>query len=173
VKSRLAFFISVSVLAFTAMACNMSTANMSSLKVSKDKDGKQESTSFKSGDTIYANATISNSISKVQVKFRLNAEDVAGMAKGETVKGSEVTIDLPSSGNAIYSLPIPVGVKSGKFTLVADMMNDAGEKKDGKSATLTIEGSAAAPAAPAAKDDNANKSDKKDATKDEDKDEDN
>lgn len=170
-KIKLAFIVSVVVLITGAAACSFSTANLSSLKVSKDKDGKQESTSFKSGDTIYGNATISNSMSKVQVKFRLNAEDVAGMTKGETIKGSEVTIDLPGSGLAVYSLPVPAGVKSGKYTLVADMINDAGEKKDGKSVTISIEGSAAATAAPSAKDDkDSNKNDDKDASKDDDKD---
>jgi len=38
-------------LIFAAQACNVSTANLSSLKVSKEKGGA-ETTSFKTGDTI-------------------------------------------------------------------------------------------------------------------------
>ncbi len=97
-------------LAFIVMqACSLSTANMSSFKTSSDKDGKTETTSFKGGDTINAQAVIANSISKVTVKFALVVEDVKGMTKGETVKGSDVKVELPSSGTATYSLPIPMG----------------------------------------------------------------
>jgi hypothetical protein len=38
-------------------------------------------------------------------------------------------------------VPIPAGAPGGKYILTADMHNDAGEKKDGKTAALTIEGS--------------------------------
>lgn len=142
----------------------MSTANMSSLTVSKDKDGKQASTSFKSGDTIYSVATISNAPGKVSVKFNLTADDVTGMTKGELVKGSDVNIDLPSSGTATYSLPIPNGVPSGKYILTADMHNEAGEKKDGKTATLDIQGSKADNSSKS--DDDSDDSDKKTDDKD-------
>jgi hypothetical protein len=150
-------------LAFIVMqACSFGTANMSSFKTSSDKDGKTETTSFKGGDTINARAEIANSISKVTVKFALTAEDVKGMTKGETVKGSEVKVDLPSSGTATYTLPIPVGVPGGTYKLSADMMNEAGEKKDGKTVNITIAQSAppAAPAEKKADDDAEDKDDK-------------
>lgn len=114
---------------------------MSSFKTSKDKDGKQETTSFKSGDTIYANAVISNAGGKTTTRFYLVAEDAPGLKKGDTVPGSEVKIDLPSAGTAQYSLPIPAGMKSGKFTLNAEMLDEKGEKKDSKSSSVSIEGS--------------------------------
>ena len=62
------------------MACNfsVSTANMSSLKLGKDKTVTQEASSFSPGDTIYAVATISNAPGKVKVKGRLSFEDVPG-----------------------------------------------------------------------------------------------
>lgn len=139
VKNTFSAILAVSALIIIGLACNASTANMSSLKIAKDKDGKQEATTFKPGDTIYALATISNSPGKVTVKFRLKADEVAGTPKGEVIKGSEVPVELPSSGVATYSLPIPVGVSGGKYTLEVDMHNDAGEKKDGKTATITID----------------------------------
>jgi len=151
------------------MACSFSTANLSSFKTSKDADGKQEATTFKAGETIYANAIVSNSPGKVSVKISLTADDAPGMKKGETVKGSEVKIDLPGSGTAKYSLPIPANLASGKFTVVADMLNENGEKKDGKSVAISIEGGAAPPATDTKADD---KSADKDKSKDKDKDED-
>lgn len=140
-KFQLAF--SIAAVFVIGIACNMSTANMSSLTVSTDKEGKQPTTSFKSGDTIYSVATISNAGSKVSVKFNLTADDVTGMTKGELIKGSDVNIDLPGSGTATYSLPIPNGVPSGKYILTADMHNDTGEKKDSRTTTLDIQGTKA------------------------------
>jgi hypothetical protein len=164
VKNKFQLAFSIAAIFVVGIACNMSTANMSSLTVSKDKEGKQPTASFKSGDTIYGVATISNAPGKVTVKFNLTADDVSGMTKGEMVKGSNVDIELPSSGTATYSLPIPNGVPSGKYILTADMHNETGEKKDSKTSALTIEGSKAA--APAKSDDDsddaANKVDDKD-----------
>ena len=138
-KNTFGAIAAISALIVIVLACNASTANMSSLKVSKDKEGTQETTTFKPGETIYAIATISNSPGKTTTKFRLKADEVSGIAKGEVVPGSEVAVDLPGSGTAVYSLPIPATVKGGKFTLEADMHNETGEKKDGKTSPVTIE----------------------------------
>lgn len=133
---------SVAALFVVGVACNMSTANMSSFKVGKDKEVKTEASSFKSGETVYGVATISNAPGKTNVKFSFAADDVSGMTKGEQVKGSNVDVVVPDGGGtATYSLPIPSGVPGGKYILTADMHNEAGEKKDGKSVTITIEGS--------------------------------
>lgn len=148
--------ITMLVLAFVTLACNFSTANLSSLKTSKDKDGKEETTSFKVGDTLFAKATVSNNGGKVKVKLYLVADDVKGAAKGETIKGTEVSVDIDGDGFASYNVPM---IAPGSYTLNADMINDAGEKKDNKSAKITVTGDAAptAPAGDAPKtDDSAN-----------------
>ena len=137
-KNTFGAIVAISALIVIALACNASTANMSSLKVSKDKEGTQETTTFKPGDTIYAVATISNSPGKTTTKFRLKADEVSGIPKGDVIPGSEVAVDLPGSGTATYSLPIPASVKGGKFILEADMHNETGEKKDGKTSPVTI-----------------------------------
>jgi len=127
-----------SILALLALAisvmpgCNVSTANMSSLKTSKDKDGKEEATSFKGGDTIYAKAEISNNPGKVKVKFSL------ADPQGKAMSGSDVSVDIDGDGFASYTLPTTGAMPAGSYKLNADMMNDAGEKKDGKTATLTV-----------------------------------
>ena len=140
-KNLTALAIATIVLFTAAFACNMSTANMTSFKIAKDKEGTQETSSFKGGETIYGRAAVANNPGKVKVKMRIEFDDVAGMNKGDMVKGSDVTVDLDGDGTATYTMPIPNAVKSGKYNVVADMLNDAGEKKDTKSVSINITGS--------------------------------
>ena len=140
--------------AFVA-ACSFSTANMSSFETSKDKDGKTKSTTFKAGETIYANAVIANAPGKTTTKIYINDD------KGKLLPGSDVKVELASSGTAAYNLPIPASFAGGKFTLVADMLDDKGEKKDSKNVAITIEAGAPAPATTSS-DDKDHDSDKDD-----------
>ena len=137
-KNGIGLLVVATVLFTAAFACNMSTANMASFKLFKDKDGKTETTSYKGGETIYGRAVIANNGGKVKVKMQVNVDDAAGMTKGDIVKGSEVTVDMDGDGTATYSLPIPSAVKGGKYIVTADMINDAGEKKDSKSVNITV-----------------------------------
>lgn len=125
--------------AVAAGACSFSTANISGITVSKDKDGKQSAAAFKAGETIYAEAVVANAPGKVTVKMYLAADDAAGLKKDETLPGSEVKVDLASSGTAKYSLPIPSDAKSGRFIVFADLLDEKGEKKDTKSVAISIE----------------------------------
>lgn len=125
-------------LIFVSLACSMSTANLSSLKTSKDKDGKSETASFAPGDTLYGKAAVANNPGKVKVKLYLTAENVKELKQGETLKGSEVTLDIDGDGSANYSVPVSEGFPAGTYKLNADMMNDSGEKKDSKSVNVTI-----------------------------------
>jgi len=118
-----------------AWECSIGEAKMSSFKTSKDKEGKTETTSFKAGETLYANAEIGGS-SKTTTKIWLQDDT------GKTIPGTEVKIDLPRNGTANYTLPLPASVPGGKYTLYADMLDEKGEKKDGKSVGITIEGGA-------------------------------
>ncbi len=133
----------LAILIFMVVACNMSTANLSSLTSSKDKEGKEPSSTFKSGDTLFANAAVANNPGKVKVNFSLvTAEDVEGFAKGEILKGSEVSLDIDGDAVAYYSVPVSEGFPAGKYKLNADMVNDTGEKKGSKTVDVTIEKSA-------------------------------
>lgn len=123
----------LALLIFIIQGCSFSTANMSDLQVYKTKDGKDATTNFTAGDTIYAKATISNNPGKVKVNFSL------ADPKGQPLKGTDVSVDLEGSNNiATYSLPIPATAPAGSYKLNADMINENGEKKDGKSINLTI-----------------------------------
>ena len=138
---NLVIFMIIGILGFAllvAQGCSFSTANMSSLKTSKDEAGKTEASSFTTGDTLYANAQIANNPGKVKVKFSLVAEDVKGLNKGDVLKGSEVSVEIPGDGVAKYNVPVSLGFLAGTYKLNADMMNEAGEKKDSKSANVTV-----------------------------------
>ncbi len=159
---KLQLFSSVAVFAvalFLIQGCNVSTANMSSLETFSDKEGKNKTTSFKAGDTIYAKATISNNPGKVKVKYSLMDPS------GKAMNGADVSVDIEGDGFASYSLPTTPAMPAGSYKLNADMLNDAGEKKDSKSATLTVAAGTAAPAAPATTSDAPKAEDKDDEDK--------
>jgi hypothetical protein len=128
------------VLLATALACNFSatTANISSLKLSKDKAASTEASSFAASDTIYAVATISNAAEKLKAKGRLSAEQVEGLEAGP-IPGAETTLDLPGSATATFTFtPPPTGWPPGRYKVDVEMLNEAGEKKDEKSATFSV-----------------------------------
>jgi len=127
--------ISLGFLVVLALACKFSasTANISGLKIGKDKSVTTETSTFAPNDTVYAVATISNSMSKVKVKGRLVPEDAPGD------KGPEDTVELPSSGTATFTFTPPAsGFPPGKYKIEVIMMNEEGEQKDTKSATFTV-----------------------------------
>jgi hypothetical protein len=122
------------------IACNFSasTANLSSLKLGKDKEVATETSNFGASDTVYAVATVSNVPDKVKVKGRLVVEDVAGEQSGP-VPGLENTLDLAGSGTSTFTFSAPAsGWPKGKYKVEVIMMNEAGEQKDQKSASFTV-----------------------------------
>ena len=121
------------------LACNFSasTANISGLKLGKEKDVKTETSSFASGDTIYAVATVSNVPDKVKVKGRLVVDDVEGQTPGPA-PGLEDTVELPGDGTATFNFSPTSGWPKGKYKVEVLLMNEAGEQKDQKSASFTV-----------------------------------
>ena len=120
------------------LACNFSSAHLSSLKVGKDRAVSQETNSFSPNDAFYAVATVSNAPGKTQVRGRLVVEDVPGEKPGP-VPNLEKTLDLESSGTATFSFtPPPSGWPAGKYKIEVMMLNDKGEQKDQKSASLSV-----------------------------------
>ena len=120
-------------------ACSFTTANISSLKLSKDKEGKSETNTFAPTDSIYALATVSNVPSKVTLKFRLFTEDVVGQPKNQPVPNFDISLELPSSGVGTYSLtPPPAGWPAGKYRIEVAMLIESGEQKDQETTTFTV-----------------------------------
>ena len=128
------------VLLVAALACSFSasTANISGLKLGKDKDVSREASSFGAKDTVYALATISNAPGAVKVKGRLVIEDVAGQQSGP-IPGLEKTLDLPGSTTASFNFSPPTaGWPAGKYKLEVLLLNENGEQKDQKAASFTV-----------------------------------
>lgn len=122
-----------------ASACSFTTANISSMKLSKDKDGNSETNTFAPGDTIYARATVSNVPSKVTLKFRLITEKVEGQPENSPVPQFDTTIEIPDDGVGTYTLtPAPAGWPPGKYKIDVSMLIESGEQKDQESATFTV-----------------------------------
>lgn len=120
-------------------ACSFTTANISSLKVSKDKEGTAETNTFAPGDPVYARATVSNVPSKVTLKFRLFTEKVEGQPENSPVSQFDVSIDMPRDGVGTYSLtPPPRGWPVGKYRIEAAMLIESGEQKDQEAITFTV-----------------------------------
>ena len=137
-KSNLNLAICSVLLLLVILACSMSTANLSSLKVSKDKAGSSETSTFGPNDTVYVVGTVSNAPGKVKVKGLLAFDDVAGQQPGP-IPGLEKTLDLEGSGTATYTFtPPPAGWPKGKYKVEVTLMDDSGAQKDQKSATFTI-----------------------------------
>lgn len=138
--NRRTLFYGLGPLLLLALACNFSatTANISTLKLGKDKAVSQEASTFAPNDTIYAVAEISNAPGKLKVKGRLVIDQVEGEQSGP-IPGLEKTLDLEGSGTATYTFtPPPSGWPDGKYKMEVIMMNEGGEQKDQKSVNFTV-----------------------------------
>jgi len=120
-------------LIIAALACNASTANLSSLKISTDKSGSPEASTFGPTDTIYAVGTASNVPGKVKVKGRLAPDGAEGLEPVET------TLELPGSGTATYTFtPPPQGWPKGKYKVEVTLMDEDGKERDTKTASFSV-----------------------------------
>ena len=123
------------------LACSATTANISSLTVSTDEEGKNVATSFKPGDKVYAVAQISNNPGKVQTKFRVLYDNVEGQDSGTLVQGAEKTLEVDGSRPAIFSITLPGrGFPNGRYKVEVSMLTENGEQKDQKTSTFEVVG---------------------------------
>ena len=137
-RNRIKAALALGFLFALVVACNMSTANLSSLKLGKDKTASQETSTFGADETVYAVAVVSNAPGKVKVKGLLAFEDVEGQKPGP-IPGLEKTLDLDGSGTATYTFtPPPSGWPKGKFKVEVTLMDESGAQKDQKSATFSV-----------------------------------
>ena len=139
-KSRLNLIVASALLLMVTLACNFSasTANISSVKIGKDRNINQEATTFEGSDPIYVIATISNAPGKVKVKGQMIVESAEGLTAGP-FPNLEKTLDLDGSGTATYSFtPPPSGWPKGKYRVEVTMMDDSGTQKDQKSVSFSV-----------------------------------
>ncbi len=150
-KSRWNLALGLALMAAVALACNWSTANIGSLKISKDEKASTEASDFKPGEKVYAVAQISNNPGKQKVKFRVLYDDVKGQKSGELVQGAEKTLEVDGDKAATFWITLPSsGFENGRYKMDVTMSNEQGEQKDQKSATFNVSGftQGRAPSAP-------------------------
>jgi len=128
----------ISLLLAVVLACGATTANISSLKVTSDEAGKEETKTFKPGDKIYTTAQVSNNGGKVDVKWRLLYDE--GDKAGQPVPGAEKSLEVEGDRPASFWITLPpAGFPNGRYKSEVSMMY-SGEQKDQKSATFEVSG---------------------------------
>lgn len=138
-KSSINMVLALGFLLAVAMACNFTTANISSVKVAKDKAASQESTTFDANSPVYVVAIISNSPGKVKVKGVVEFEDVEGQKPGPVPGLENTTVDLDGSGTATFTFtPHSDGWPKGKYKVNIILTTDSGEQKDQKTVNFTV-----------------------------------
>jgi hypothetical protein len=139
-KKGLNLVLGFGLLIIAALACNFSatTANISSVKLGKDKNISQEANDFGPRDTIYGVAQIANVPDKVQVKGRLVVDDVEGQEVGP-IPGLEDTVELGGSGTATFTFTPPTaGWPKGRYKMEIFLLTEGGEQKDQETAGFVV-----------------------------------
>jgi hypothetical protein len=137
-RKNINLVIGLGLLLATVLACGATTANISSLKVTSDEAGKNETKSFKPGDGVYTIAQISNNGGKVEVKWRILYDE--GDKAGQPVTGAEKTLEIEGDRPAVFWITLPpAGFKDGRYKTEVTMTY-SGEQKDQKSATFGVSG---------------------------------
>ncbi|HEX8708896.1 MAG TPA: hypothetical protein VF723_11685 [Pyrinomonadaceae bacterium] len=144
--SKLGLVLVLGMMLAAAQGCRFSftTANISSLKLSKDETGATEAGAFSRGDAIYAIAAVSNVPDKVTLKWRLYTEKVSGQPENEPVPQFDTSLELTGSGDSTYTLtPGPTGWPAGRYRIEVSMLAENGEQKDQKATTFNVGGEGA------------------------------
>ena len=140
---RRSTLIALGILLLSIGGCKVSctTANLSSLKIAKDEEGKNEASTFGPGEKVYAIAQISNSPSAYKVQFRMLFDNVPGQKSGEVIPNSEKTLEVEGSRPAYYYVTLPAeGWADGRYRIEATMTNKDGKQIDKKGASFSVTG---------------------------------
>ena len=143
-KNKLTFTFALGVLLAIALACSGSftTANLSDIKLAKDKDATSPQTTFAPDDDIFAVSSLNNTSSKFKVKFRLLFDDVKGAESGSLAYKLDGELDIEGSRNFWFTISGPSGgFEPGKYKVEFVLMDENNEKEiDKKTAVFTIAG---------------------------------
>lgn len=141
--NRLNSLLAVGLLAAVALACNFNftTANISSVTLSRSSSAGQQTTSFSPNDTVYAIAAVGGAGTRHKVKGRVLFGNVEGYTAGDAVPGLETEVELPGSGTATFNFSVPGrGWPNGTYRVEVTLFNDRNEQVDQKTAEFTVTG---------------------------------
>jgi hypothetical protein len=138
-KNNLAIIAVIFVLA-AGLACSGSftTAKIGDLKFGKNNKAEPSSTSFNTGEDIYALATVTNAPdSKFKLTWRITYENVPGKGKGEEVGTNTVDFEGSKQLWQSFSSPLP-----GEYKVEVTLSDADGKQIETKSGTLSVKGDA-------------------------------
>jgi hypothetical protein len=118
--------------------CSVSTAHLSDLKVTSDKDYANAATSFGANDTVYVQSGVANNPDKAVLQWHTVAEKVDGQKAGTVITPLDKSFDVNGDQTATYNLtPPPSGWPKGTYKVEIDLMID-GAQKEQKTAEFTV-----------------------------------
>ena len=133
-KSKINLMLALGVLVFIAMACNASftTANISSFTFGKNDKAEPASTTFNVGEKVFAVAVVSNAMSKIKVRFKV--ESTSGSSQPPLTQ----EVELASAGRAFLEV---TKLPPGEYKAEAVLFDESGKEIDKKSGTFSVKGS--------------------------------
>ncbi len=142
-KNLFSFLIALTALMIVVIGCDMGPSRIDSLKTSKDKDGKESSTTFKNDEPITAIAKLTSFSGKAKVKGYMTAEeDMDGLKKGQTIEGTEKTIEINDDEVAQFTFSLGENFPAGKYKITAELLAEEGKVQNSQSVEITIQKSA-------------------------------
>ncbi|MFZ1702335.1 MAG: hypothetical protein WBO10_07870 [Pyrinomonadaceae bacterium] len=136
-KRHIGAVFALGLLIMIGLACSggsFTTANISELKFGLNDKAEPSATTFKTGEDIYALASVSNvPKGKYKLTWRITYEDVKGKEKGEEIGTNSREFEGSSRLWQTFSSPLP-----GVYGVAATLSKESGEEIDKKSGTLTI-----------------------------------
>ena len=139
-KNKINVSIALGIVILAAMACSFSTANLSEIKLAKDKDGGGASTSFKPNDEIFVVTAVNNASGKNKVKFRVLFDKVEGAQTDTVAYKLDTTLDVDGSRPVWFNFSHPEGFISGTYKTEVVLTGDDGKELDRKTGSFTITG---------------------------------
>jgi len=136
--NKINFLAALAILILVSLACSFSTANLSEIKLGKDKSASSPSTKFKPEDKIFMVTSVNNTSGKNKVKFRLLFDDVEGAKSGSVAYKAEEELEVEGSREVHFSFSVASGIVSGNYITEAVLLGEDGKEFDRKTATFTV-----------------------------------
>lgn len=140
-KKHIGSIFALGLLIFVAAACSGSftTANISELKFGKNDKADPATTTFNTGEDIYAVATVANASGKYKLNWKVTYDNVQGKSKGEEVGTKSMDFEGSTRLWQTFSTGLP-----GEYKVEATLVDDTGKTIEAKSGTVSVKGAAPA-----------------------------
>jgi hypothetical protein len=123
------------------LACSFSTANLSDVKLGKDKSATGSTTNFKPQDEIFAVTAVNNAGGKNKVKFRLLFDEVEGAKSGSVAYKLDKVLEVEGSRDVWFNFSAPgEGIVPGSYKVEAVLLGEDGKELDRKTTTFSVNG---------------------------------